>query len=231
MELQESIWWLSSDSHKFPHHNVDWGGWIDALFAWMGQCKAEKGMRQIGRKMFGVGVMLSIGTLGWGAYMPAKAMLAQHLLENSWQTMQSEGGISRPWPWADTWPVGKLSWPDQKIDQIILAGASGRTLAFAPGYLEGTSLPGEPGHIVISGHRDTHFRFLARLKVGDELTLQAVDGNLQQYTVTERAIINVETDEWRFDPTRNALTLLTCYPFDALAAGGPLRYRVTAETI
>lgn len=188
-------------------------------------------MRVGRKKMFGIGLMLSLGTFGWGVYIPAKAMLAQHLLEDSWETMLQEGGISRPWPWADTWPVGRLMWAEQEIDQVVLAGATGRTLAFAPGFLEGTSMPGESGHVVISGHRDTHFRFLAKLKIGDELALQGVNGTVMNYVVKERAVINVETDEWRFDPTRNALTLITCYPFDALAAGGPLRYRVTAGLV
>ena len=50
-----------------------------------------------------------------------------------------------------------------------LAGVSGRTLAFGPGHVDGTPLPGDPGNSVLSGHRDTHFAFLRELRSGDIL--------------------------------------------------------------
>ena len=39
-------------------------------------------------------------------------------------------------------------------------------MAFGPGHLSGTPLPGEAGNAVVSGHRDTHFAFLRGLREG-----------------------------------------------------------------
>src|SRR5207248_2826247 len=72
---------------------------------------------------------------GHGAYIYAKAGLAQVLLRRAWErTLAGERDV-KPWPWADTWPVARLTIPKAGTDSIVLAGASGRTLAFGPGHL------------------------------------------------------------------------------------------------
>jgi sortase A len=68
--------------------------------------------------------------------------------------------------------VARLVVPSEDVEMIVLAGASGRTLAFGPGHLKGTPLPGQAGNAVISGHRDTHFAFLARLHLADEVDVE-----------------------------------------------------------
>ena len=93
-------------------------------------------------------LLLSIG--GWqaghGAFIYGKAWLAQLLLEDAWRrTEVGASGPVRPWPWADTWPVARLEVPRLGIDEIVLAGGSGRTLAFAPGHVDGTAAPGSRG--------------------------------------------------------------------------------------
>ena len=74
-----------------------------------------------------------------GLYIHAKAMLAQELLEYAWKQTQQGESRATPWPWADTWPVARLSVPSQNISLIVLAGDSGRTLAFGPGHNFGAS--------------------------------------------------------------------------------------------
>jgi sortase A len=126
--------------------------------------------------------------------------------------------------------VARLSVPELGIDQIVLAGASGRSLAFGPGHLDGTALPGTPGLSVVSGHRDTHFRFLEQLRAGTLVRIERSDGVWQDYRVTQSRVVNVE--ELRIAQTATGqprLLLTTCYPFDAVAPGGPLRYVVLAE--
>jgi sortase A len=109
-----------------------------------------------------VSCLLGLGfwQLGQGACIPAKAWVAQELMQRAWR--RAERGESRPvpWPWADTWPVARLSAKGGEIELIVLAGGSGRTLAFGPGHLSASALPGEFGNSVIAGHRDTHFQFL-----------------------------------------------------------------------
>ena len=114
-----------------------------------------------------VSCLLCLGfwQLGHGAYIPAKAWVAQELMQQAWRRARDGDQQPRPWPWADTWPVARLSAKGGDIELIVLAGESGRTLAFGPGHLSASVLPGQQGNSVIAGHRDTHFQFLQLLNV------------------------------------------------------------------
>lgn len=180
------------------------------------------------------GALLCIAGLGFFAgagYIHAKAWLAQLLLDDAWAQRLGGAGphAARPWPWADTVPVARLVVPRLGVERIVLSGATGRTLAFGPAHLAGTVRPGGRGNSVISGHRDTHFAFLRRLEAGDELRLQGLDGAWRRYRVIGHEVLDAR--HARLDPAlgRQVLTLVTCYPFDAVEPGGPLRYAVFAE--
>lgn len=159
-------------------------------------------------------------------YLYAKAWLAQQLLRDAWESAQANGGAHKPWPWADTHPVARLQVPALDIDQIVLAGDAGRTLAFGPGWAESTAMPGAHGTSVISGHRDTHFAFLRELAAGDEVRLQGTHGTVQ-YRVVDTRVADASRETLRVG-NNDALLLVTCWPFDAVAPGGPLRYVVRA---
>jgi sortase A len=168
---------------------------------------------------------------GQGTYIHAKAQLAQILLERAWQrTLAGEQAV-KPWPWADTWPVARLIAPAQGANLLVLSGANGRTIAFGPGHMDGTPLPGATGNSVIGGHRDTHLAFLRAVKRGETLTVERADGKRTDYRVTDLDVLD-KRDTWvtkNEGPSR--LTLITCWPFDALRAGGPGRYVVIARRI
>jgi sortase A len=119
--------------------------------------------------------------------------------------------------------------PSKKIDLIVLNGAYGRTLAFGPGYLESSSAPGTSGTTILTGHRDTHFRFLRGLNHGEEIVIETATGARLRYLVSDRRIVDSRSTLIELDRRQPHLVLVTCYPFDALVAGGPLRYVVTAE--
>jgi sortase A len=178
-----------------------------------------------------IAVLVLVGgtSLGRGLYLYAKAELGQALLHRAWLKMQADGNPAKPWPWADTHPLARLIAPAQEVDLLVLAGASGRTLTWGPGHLDGSAPPGAAGNAVLSAHRDTHFRFLARTAVGDPLIVERADGTRVRYRVREIAIVDVHALAIPRDALVPTLTLVTCYPFDALVPGGPLRYVVTAE--
>lgn len=136
-----------------------------------------------------------------------------------------------PWPWADTWPVARLSARSGDVDLIVLAGASGRTLAFGPGHLSASSLPGEPGNTVIAGHRDTYFSFLRDLEPGDSIVLETARGQRHLYKVVGTDVVDSRRGSLVLDTGTPMLSLVTCYPFEAREAGGPLRYVVTAKML
>ncbi len=167
-----------------------------------------------------------------GIYIHAKARVAQWLLENSWHnTLRSGGEISRPWPWADTWPIARLKVPSQEQDLIVLAADSGQSLAFGPGASEASSRIGENGMVVIGGHRDTHFGFLENVSAGDLLHLQDVRGRWFAYRVSHLNIANSRLLRIEMSSESPKLTLVTCYPFNAINPGGDLRYLVTADRV
>jgi sortase A len=158
------------------------------------------------------------------AWIPMKAELAQWLIERSWRDSGPAGTADPPWPWADTRPAGVLEVPSRAIRQFVLEGQSGRNLAFGPVFSDG-SLSGRD--LVISGHRDTHFRFLEALRAGDLIHLET-----RRYTgwfrVSEMEVVDSRHHELLVEPGLERLSLVTCYPFDSPGAGGPLRYVVTA---
>lgn len=167
--------------------------------------------------------------VGEGVWIHAKAALAQTLIKRAWDEALAGHKAMRPWPWADTFPVARLSVPALDVDEIVLAGASGRTLAFGPGHLDGTAAPGAPGLSVISAHRDTHFRFLSEVRAGQSIILTDPAGVEHSYRVTETRV--VDADKTALDATGETprLALTTCYPFDSATPSGPLRYVVFAE--
>ena len=173
-------------------------------------------------------VIVGVGLVGDGAWIHAKAWLAQLLLERSWAAAQATGSSPPPWPWADTRPIARLTAPRQDVDLFVLAGASGRTLAFGPGHHDGSAAPGTRGNVVLSGHRDTHFRFLREVATGDVLTLETAAGARTRYRIRRLDIVDSRHLAFARRPSERVLTLVTCYPFDALTPGGPLRYVVTA---
>ena len=168
-------------------------------------------------------------SFGHGLYIHAKAQFAQVLLHAAWDRTRATGIASKPWPWADTHPVVRLVAPGLDADVLVLAGASGRTLAFGPGHLDGSAQPGDPGNAVITAHRDTHFRFLARVAPGDEITVERADGAIRHFRIRASYVADHRALRLPRDTAVPTLTLVTCYPFDALDPGGPLRYVVVAE--
>ena len=172
-------------------------------------------------------IALGIWQVGAGAYIHVKAVLAQHLLASAWVRVQAGDKDAKPWPWADTAPVARLHNDRLAADLLVLAGVSGRTLAFGPGLLDSSAAPGDIGMTVVLGHRDTHFRFLRDLLPGDMLRVDDPSGQVHRYSVRERYVVH--KDHARLAMEVPGLALVTCYPFDAMLPGGPLRYVVLAE--
>lgn len=169
--------------------------------------------------------------LGQGAYIPAKAWLAQELMQRAWSRSAAGENRASPWPWADTWPVARLTSESTDLSLIVLAGSSGRTLAFGPGHVSASALPGEAGNAVIAGHRDTHFQFLKDARRGERIKIESPAGGEYLYEIVDAQIVDSRTGSLLLDSDTAILSLVTCYPFDARDPGGPLRYVVTARLL
>lgn len=161
---------------------------------------------------------------GHAIYLSGKAWLAQQLLYAAWEESDTTGLAAKPWPWADVHPAAVLDVPGLDIAQVVLNDHSGESLAFGPGMVETGS------GIVLAGHRDSHFAFLRSLKVGDQLNWRKAGEPRQSYRVTSTQVLDTRLQE-EIVPPDDALTLITCFPFDSLSAGGPLRYVVVARKL
>ena len=177
-------------------------------------------------------VLALIGLIlfGDGAYIHAKAWLAQVLLERAFDRSVATGEVVKPWSWADTWPVARIEIKRIHASAIVLAGSSGQALAFGPGHVEGTPDAGEAGVAVYSAHRDTHFAFLRNAVIGDEIDVTRSDGRKFRYRADSTSVVRFDASG--IDPLAGGheLVLSTCWPFDALTPG-PERYLLHATMI
>jgi len=174
--------------------------------------------------------LIGLILFGQGAYIHAKALVAQVLLERAFEKTLATGHETKPWSWADTWPVARIEVKRLHAGAIVLAGSSGQALAFGPGHVERTPEAGERGVAVYSAHRDTHFAFLKKIVVGDEIDVTRHDGRTFRYQVDATSIVRFDASG--IDPLADGheLVLSTCWPFDALTQG-PERYLVHATML
>ncbi|KQP14685.1 sortase [Methylobacterium sp. Leaf93] len=181
-----------------------------------------------GRVLATLLILAGLGVLVGAAWIPAKATLAQVLLERAFALSLAEGRPVRPWPSADTEPVARLTVAGQSF--VALRGGSGQALAFGPGHLDGTPEAGEPGTAIFAAHRDTQFAVLAAVKPGDVVSVTRRDGRTIRFRISGSRV--VPWDASGIDPTspgRN-IALVTCWPLDGLVQG-PLRLVVEAEAV
>jgi sortase A len=174
--------------------------------------------------------LLGFILFGQGAYIHAKALLAQFLLERAFTKTIATGRPTKPWSWADTWPVARIEVKRLRASAIVLSGSSGQALAFGPGHVELTPDAGERGVAVYAAHRDTHFRFLRDVVVGDEIDITRSDGRRFRYRADSTSVVRFDASG--IDPFGDGygLVLSTCWPFDALTSG-PQRYLLHATMI
>lgn len=186
-----------------------------------------------GRALLRLGFALLAAAGLWfatqGAWIPAKAVLAQILLERAFAASASESPV-KPWPWADAAPVARISIPRLGVDQIILSGGSGEAMAFGPTLMPGSGELGERGTAVVAAHRDTHFRPLRQVRAGDDILVEQAGGRIIRYRVTGTRVVRRDGYALAPHPAEPSLALVTCWPFDAVERG-PLRYVVEAVAV
>src|ERR1700740_57810 len=137
-------------------------------------------------------ILAGLVLFGQGAYIHAKARLAQILLERAFATTIATGQPTKPWSWADTWPVARIEVKRLHASTIALAGSSGQGLAFGPGDVAQTPDAGERGVAIYSAHRDTHFRFLKDVVIGDVIDIVRNDGKRFRYRVDGTSVVRFD---------------------------------------
>jgi len=173
---------------------------------------------------------------GWIA---TKAELAQVLLNRAWERSKALSQPVKPWAWADTHPVARLTVARLNETHIVLNAGNGEAMAFGPAAV---TLPGKhspafiatqpgTGPIIIGGHRDTHLKFVRELRHGDLIRVENVEGEEFFFQTESVMIVDSSKEQLHADMDADGLVLITCYPFDAVEAGGPLRAVVVARVV
>lgn len=123
----------------------------------------------------------------------------------------------------------RLSFPRQSASFDVVEGTTRKSLRKGPGHLEGSSMPGNTGNSVIAGHRDTHFRVLKDVAVGDEIRID-MGAKRHVYRIISTSIVP-PTDTSSLKPSDDpVLTLVTCYPFYFIGPA-PDRFVVRARAV
>lgn len=188
----------------------------------------RKGRRALGRALPNtllIGLcIIGLSLMARGAMIPAKAWVAQILLDRAFDKSLLQHKPVKPWFWADTVPIARISLPRLGVSQVVLSGGSGQAMAFGP-----TLMPLRNPHVsIMAAHRDTHFAFMKQARKGDVIEVQFIDGQKQAYRITGFQIVRWDHFAYPRDPARPLLALTTCYPVGA-TEHGPLRLVAWAE--
>ncbi len=174
-------------------------------------------------------VTIGVGLLGQDLWLAAKAELAACLLDRSFAAYLADGQPHPPWTWADITPVACLEAPRLHVYRHVLTGASGESMAFGLGHLDGTAQPNTHGNCVLTGHRDSWCAFLAQLERKDLLVLRTRAG-ARIYQVEDMDVVHHQDLSPLAASDDTLLTMITCYPFQGLRAGEK-RYVVRCQLV
>jgi sortase A len=162
-------------------------------------------------------LMGGTAALAWCAFIVTDAYIAQRLARETLESMppattSSSTLSSAPSELARGTPLAELSIPRIGLSVVVLHGSDAHTLRLGLGHIENTPLPGESGNVAIAGHRDTFFRPLQNVQVGDDILLGTREARVHYRVSWFRVVNSYEVSV--LGPTRDAmLTLVTCYPF------------------
>ncbi len=125
--------------------------------------------------------------------------------------------------------VGRIDIPRLGISEMILQGIDSKTLRFGVGHIDSSALPGARGNVALAAHRDTFFRPLRKIHVGDLVTVATFDGTYDYKVDWFRAVRPEDTTALAASK-EPVLTLITCYPFYFVGAA-PERFVVRAHPV
>ena len=160
----------------------------------------------------------AVAMLGYSTFVLVDGWMFQnrkrrHLEQRMHEIQTASGGSpEKPSPDMIDDLVGRIDIPRLGVSVMVIEGTNNTTLRRAVGHIPGTSLPGKPGNVGISGHRDTFFRPLRNIRQNDIITLTTRLGEYR-YRVVSTKIVS-PGDVAVLDSSANeVLTLVTCYPF------------------
>jgi sortase A len=164
--------------------------------------------------------------LGYAAYVVVDAHAYQAIEETR---LSNTPPTQAPLVVAEGDVIGELRIPRLDLKTILVQGESSKALRRAVGHLPETPLPGEPGNVAIAGHRDSFFRPLRGIQLGDAITIQTPNGEFQYQVESTEVVLPGDVQVLQAS-NGNTLTLVTCFPFYYVGSA-PKRFIVHARQI
>ena len=169
----------------------------------------------------------AFGLLGYCGFVLADTWMFQRQERLQFDVLTKNSPASPSWPVPSGGLIGRIEIARLGVSTILVEGTSQATLRRAVGHIAGTALPGTPGNVGVSGHRDTFFRPLRKIHQNDIITLTTLNGQFNYRVVSTRIVDPAEISV--LDPgEKESLTLVTCYPF-YFVGPAPDRFIVRAE--
>ena len=172
------------------------------------------------------------------SWLPIKGWLSEQLISYSWHQTINLQQKTKPWPWADTYPIAEISFERIKKRVVVLNGGDPTTLAFSAGAIAPFNQARSTQAFVVAGHRDSHFSFLDEVIMNDIISLADKQGKSQLYQVEAIDIVDASTGELPILADDSQLILITCYPFtntrnitNVAGSNSNERYVITARLL
>jgi len=182
-------------------------------------------LRWIRRLVFACGVSLT----AYCAFVVVDTWMFQKEQRRQFENLLTERASATSPPAAPKGVIGLLDVPRLGLSVMVVEGSGTAALRRAAGHIPGTALPGEPGNVGISAHRDTFFRPLRNIRQNDVITVSTPLGEYRYRVVSTRIVSPADVEV--LDPTDSQiLTLVTCYPF-YFVGSAPDRFIVRAERV
>jgi len=184
------------------------------------------GRGHILRAAFYFFLVFGVVAVGYAGFVFADSHAYQTL---ELKKFEQPGPLPEPRVLAEGDVVGEIQVPRLGLYAIVLQGDSPANLRRAVAHLSNSALPGEWGNVALAGHRDTFFRPLRDIRLGDEIRFKTRVGTFEY--LVESIDVVAPSDTQVVEPSGgHELTLLTCFPFHYVGPA-PRRFVVHAREV
>ena len=164
--------------------------------------------------------------LGYAGFVFADSNAYQAL---EMKKFEQPGRLSEPHILAEGDVIGEIQVPRLGLSVMVVQGDSPASLRHAVGHLPKSALPGEWGNVALAGHRDTYFRPVRDIHLGDEIRFKTLEHNFE-YVVESIEVVAPSDIQVLEVFTGHDLTFITCFPFYYVGPA-PRRFVVRAREV
>jgi sortase A len=170
----------------------------------------------------------ALASFGYCAYAVGESWIFQTRENHELAALSRQPPLALP-DAVSTGLIGRIEIPRLDVSVVVMEGSTDAILRHAAGHIAGTALPGQPGNVGVSAHRDTFFRPLRNIRKNDLIRITTLLGSFR-YRVVSTEIVPPDDLAVLKPGKSQILTLVTCYPF-YFVGPAPERFIVRAERV